>query len=100
MKLVEGESALGCVAVELLSGRPASEADSFGAAVFAIVHQAPKGLNEIGVSAGGDVAAALKRWLAKSPEDRCQSAEEVLRDLERLRPPPPSAGSSLRRRVG
>jgi ABC-2 type transport system ATP-binding protein len=76
--------ALGCIAIELLGGATAFEGSSVAEVLYAIVHQPPKGLPEVAAGSGEDVVAMLKRWLAKSSQDRCQSAEEALRDIDRL----------------
>jgi len=78
---------LGCVAAELVTGRPAFQGDSITEILQAIIHQPPDlaGLTE---RAGRGLEAAVQRCLAKSPEDRWQSMDEFLLELEALAAPP------------
>ena len=76
--------ALGCIAVELLTGERPFAGNSFEAVRDSIVHRSPGGLDRVAEIAGKPVAKVLRQWLAKSPADRRQSAEDVLQDLESL----------------
>lgn len=75
---------LGCTAVELLTGQKAFPGDTFEAVRDALVHRLPQGLDQVSRVAGRPVAEMLRFWLAKSPKDRCASAEEALQDLETI----------------
>lgn len=77
--------ALGCIAIELLTGKQAFPGSSFEGIRDALVHRTPQAIDQVDQFAGKEAVAILRRWLAKAPEDRCQSAEDALRDLEALR---------------
>ncbi|HEX7150801.1 MAG TPA: protein kinase [Thermoanaerobaculia bacterium] len=68
--------ALGCVAFEMLTGRRAFAASGVGEVLYRIVHDEPEGLDELDVHAGERLANAVRRALAKSPDDRFASASE------------------------
>jgi ABC-type multidrug transport system ATPase subunit len=74
---------LGCVAVELITGRPAFQGSSAVELLHAIVHRPPD-LEELRDRAGAGFEAMALRCLAKSPEDRWQSADELVQALEAL----------------
>jgi len=73
--------ALSCVAVETLTGVRCFDGATYSELVYKIVHDTPNGLAQAGAAAGAKVEAALRRGLAKSPEDRVQTAEELVRFL-------------------
>lgn len=75
--------ALGSVAVEMITGQPPFRGDSALAILQAIIHRPPelKGLRE---TAGRGFEKVVLRCLAKSPEDRWQTAEELVQALETL----------------
>jgi len=77
--------ALGCVASEAITGRRCFSGGSFTELMYKIVHEPPAGVGEIGALAGDSAEAVIRRALAKSPEDRFQTAEELGRHL--LKPP-------------
>ena len=76
-------SSLGCVAAELVTGRPAFQGSSAMALLHAIIHKPPD-LGDFRERAGSGFEAAVLRCLAKSPEDRWQTVEEFARELEML----------------
>jgi ABC-type multidrug transport system ATPase subunit len=83
--------ALACVAVEALTGIRCFRGASYTELLYKIVHDPPEGLAQAGNAAGPRVEALLRRALAKSPEDRVQTAEEFARllldDRPERRPP-------------
>src|ERR1039458_4415724 len=68
----------GAVLYELLSGRRAFRGETMGGAVAAVITSEPPPLRE----APPEVARIVGRMLAKKREDRYQSAEELLADME------------------
>ena len=62
--------ALGCVAFELLAGRPPYHDHEGPAVLFAHAESPPPDLAEAGASAPPGVATAIVRALAKAPDDR------------------------------
>jgi len=75
--------ALGCVAAELVTGRPAFQGSSVMELLHAIIHRPPdlSGLRE---RAGAAFEGVVLRCLAKSPEDRWQTADDLAQKLESL----------------
>jgi ABC-type multidrug transport system ATPase subunit len=88
--------ALSCVAVEALTGVRCFDGHTYSELVYQVVHDTPNGLAQVGSAAGPQIEAAIRRGLAKSPEDRIQTAEELMRLLTDQRPAP---SPSLLRRV-
>lgn len=74
---------LGCVGAELVTGHPAFQGSSAMALLHAIVHKPPN-LDGLREGAGPAFEAAVLRCLAKSPEDRWQTAGELGQELESL----------------
>lgn len=74
---------LGCVAVELVTGRPTFQGSSAMEVLHAIVHKSPD-LDELRERAGPGFEAAVLRCLAKSPEDRWQSVDDLIREWTAL----------------
>ncbi len=75
--------ALGCVAAELITGRPAFQGNSAMELLHAIVHKPPN-MGELRQQAGAGFEAAVLRCLAKSPEDRWQTVDDLAEELEAL----------------
>jgi ABC-type multidrug transport system ATPase subunit/tRNA A-37 threonylcarbamoyl transferase component Bud32 len=76
--------ALGCVAYELAMGKRAFQGENLSQVVYKLVHEAPDGMAELAERMGKGFETVVRRSLAKSPEDRFQTAEEVIRALEAL----------------
>jgi serine/threonine protein kinase len=89
---------LGCLMYECLIGQPVFTADNSLALIFKHIHEAPaafdssSGRNLVPSSLAGVVLKAL----AKSPDGRYQSMEDLREALNEadLSPPPPSAASA------
>jgi len=84
--------ALGIVAYELLTGHPPFEGPTAQAILTAHVLEAPVPLLDRRPETPPALGAIVDRCLAKHAEDRWQSAEELLRQLEPLATP--SGGST------
>jgi len=78
--------AFGCVAVEMITSRPAFQGNSVVELLHAIIHKPPD-LNELRERSSPAFEAVILRCLAKSPEDRWQTAGELARELEALASP-------------
>ena len=76
--------ALGVVAYEMLTGRPPFSGPTAQAVLAAHVNQPPPPLAGIREGVPGRLATLVGRCLAKSPDDRWQSASELLAELEAL----------------
>lgn len=87
--------ALGCITAEMLTGRRCFPGVTFSELTYKVVHEQPEGLGEISTVAGPAFEANIRRALAKSPEDRFQTAEEFRRQL--LQPSAPPRVSVLRK---
>jgi hypothetical protein len=73
--------ALGCVTAEMLTGRRPFPGATLTELTYKIVHEPPEGVSDIGAIAGPAIETTVRRSLAKSPEDRFQTAEEFRRHL-------------------
>ncbi|MBX9929851.1 MAG: serine/threonine protein kinase [Gemmatimonadaceae bacterium] len=73
--------ALGCVAFELVTGRPPFTGNSTDV-VRAHLSSPPPALSSTGVAVSAPYAALVARLLAKSPNDRPASARDVARTLD------------------
>jgi class 3 adenylate cyclase/tetratricopeptide (TPR) repeat protein len=74
---------LGCVLYEMLAGRAPFEEKNFGDLVVAILHGDPPPVTDLAPEVPADVAALLRRALAKRREDRFASAREFREELKR-----------------
>ena len=74
--------ALGCVGYELLTGRTPFAGLGAGEMLAAQVTKAPRPPRELRVDIPEELEAVIMRCLAKRPEDRWQSAQELLDRLE------------------
>jgi ABC-type multidrug transport system ATPase subunit len=93
--------ALGCVATEMVTGHPAFQGSSAVELLHAIIHKPPD-IGELRERAGPGFTAVVLRCLAKSPEDRWQTVDDLARELEALASPggEDSAGIRTRWRLG
>ena len=76
--------AFGCVLYEMLSGKKAFEGRSGASLLGAIMAQQPIPLRELVPSLPNGVEEIIRRCLAKSPDDRWQSATDLLEELRRI----------------
>jgi eukaryotic-like serine/threonine-protein kinase len=70
--------AFGCVAYELLTGRPAFDGDTLTSLIASILTSEPRPLRELDARIPLEVDQAVLRCLRKSPEDRVQGIAELL----------------------
>ncbi|HEY6360994.1 MAG TPA: serine/threonine-protein kinase, partial [Vicinamibacterales bacterium] len=76
--------AFGCVLYEMLSGKKAFEGRSGASLMSAIMAQQPRPLRELVPSLPNGVEEIIRRCVAKSPDDRWQSATDLLEELRRI----------------
>jgi serine/threonine-protein kinase len=69
--------ALGCIAFELLAGRPPFLYDGAGELIVAHVSEPPPALSSLAPSAGPELDRLVARMLSKNPNDRPQTMKEV-----------------------
>ena len=74
--------AFGCVLYELISGRRAFQRDSAVETMSATLQEEPPELVDSGVSIDPQVERVLRHCLEKRPEDRFQSTQDLVFDLE------------------
>ena len=79
--------ALGCVAYELLAGRPPFEGSAQDVRA-AHIRDIPPSVREARREVPQKLAALVARCLNKAPQDRPESAREVVLTLDALSPPP------------
>ena len=99
--------AVGCIAVEQLTGERCFTGESYTQVLYQIVHEQPRALNQLDSLAGSGLNEIARRALAKSPEDRFQTAEAFARAVEAVsegrattRPEPTGKRSFFKRRSG
>ena len=69
----------GALLFEMLSGRPAFNGESAIELLHSVIHEQPPAL--VGSLAVVEIDRVIQRSLAKAPDDRYQSADEMARDL-------------------
>jgi eukaryotic-like serine/threonine-protein kinase len=72
---------LGCTLAEMVTGRPPFQRESAGATVLAILNEGPLPMDEV----PPDLLRIIYRALAKEPEIRYQSCNEMVADLKDFR---------------
>ncbi len=73
--------AVGAVLYEMLVGRKAFESPSFANTMYRILQNEPEPIETHNPDVPADLIAVVRRALAKRPDDRYQSAGDLLRDL-------------------
>jgi eukaryotic-like serine/threonine-protein kinase len=68
---------LGATAYFLLTGRPVFQGDKVLKVLFAHANESPLPLSELRADIPGDVEAIIMQCLAKNPDERFQTAEEL-----------------------
>jgi serine/threonine protein kinase len=84
---------LGVVMYQMLSGRLPFTADSPTTMIFKHAYEQPARLAEIAPEVPQRLAAIVTRLMAKNPDNRYQSAEDVLTDIQNYRCGKPPATS-------
>ena len=74
--------ALGCVLYEMLAGKPPVTGATIREVMTAQVARTPDDVTGLRADVPADVAAWLRRALAKSPDERWATADEALADLD------------------
>ena len=82
--------ALGCVVFELCSGRPPFIGEGAGDVLAAHIHVPAPRLSAMQVEAPYAVEQLVERLLAKSPADRVQTAEALIRAIDAIVVEPPA----------
>jgi eukaryotic-like serine/threonine-protein kinase len=81
---------LGALLYEMITGRRAFAADDLPATLHAVMHTPPP---ELGDDVPGGLQKIIYRALAKKPEDRYQSAAEMMQDLRQVAAPEAQGGT-------
>jgi serine/threonine-protein kinase len=76
--------ALGVVAYELLTGKLPFTASDTTSIIYQHVHEAPRPVRQLNPSVHPELDAVVMRCLAKKPDQRYQTAPELVAELERL----------------
>ncbi|MBI4475170.1 MAG: PD40 domain-containing protein, partial [Acidobacteria bacterium] len=84
--------ALGTVLYEMFSGRKAFDGNTPAETVAAILDRQPSKVSSLRSNMPPAVESVIERCLRKERADRCQSADDVLKDLRSI-----STGNALRR---
>ncbi len=76
--------ALGCIAVEMVTGKRCFSGHSYSEVMYEIVHEQAKPLSEVRSRAGAGFEGVARRSLSKSPEDRFQTAQDFVHAIESM----------------
>jgi serine/threonine-protein kinase len=94
---------LGATIYHLLTGRPPFEGKSAAIVMMKHIEEQLPSPQEINPNISDDICAVIGKMMAKAPEDRYSSCDEVVADLERavqglppMGEPVPSSKSSMR----
>jgi Tol biopolymer transport system component len=74
--------ALGCVLYEVATGKRAFEGASQASLIVAIMKDEPRSISELAPLSPPALERAVKRCLMKDPDDRWQSARDVMHELQ------------------
>lgn len=75
----------GVVLYELLGGRKAFDGDTVASTLYKILQEVPEPLWKLDAALPRDAAQIVERMLAKLPDERYQTMDQVRRDLEACR---------------
>jgi tetratricopeptide (TPR) repeat protein len=89
---------LGVVFYEMLTARKPFESDYDQALIYSILNKDPKGIRDLRPDVSDSLDRITRRAMAKEPDDRYQSAGELLADLETLGTVSGLAGKTKRER--
>jgi serine/threonine-protein kinase len=78
---------LGCIAFEMLTGQPVFIADSLGELIASHMFKEPPAIVDLEPAVPPALGELVRRMLAKSPEDRPRSMEEVVEAIDAAGPP-------------
>ena len=81
----------GCIVYELLAGQRPFTYEGFGELISAHLTETPKTMAELGIAVAPAIQEWIERLLAKSPNDRFASMNEVAAAIEALRTGAPLA---------
>lgn len=73
---------LGVVAYEMISGRKPFDGDDIAVVLNKIVNEEPQDLRELNPDVSKEAWAIIKKLLQKKSQDRYQSAEELIADID------------------
>jgi eukaryotic-like serine/threonine-protein kinase len=90
--------ALGAILFEMLAGRPAFQGSSAASLVGAILNREPPPLATLQPLTPASLERLIKRCLAKSPDDRWDSAHDVADELRWIRQSSDSTAAAQERR--
>ena len=83
---------LGCTFFRLMTGRPLFQRSTSKDILRAHVNDEPESADEIHSEIPAGVAAAINQLVEKDPDDRYQSSEDLIEDLNQLLTPPAKRG--------
>lgn len=91
---------LGCVLFQLLTGRPPFVETSVLGTAAKVLQEEPPSLSSLRADLPAGLDDLVRSLLAKDPEQRPASAEELLRGLHRFAEPPATQGAGAATRTG
>ena len=73
---------LGCIAFEMITGRPVFVAESLGELIASHMYKDPSAIVDLEPGVPSALSELVQRMLAKSPDDRPSSMEEVIQAID------------------